>query len=325
MLIYTPILQKINSDLFVEKGIEVSVLRLDLIHPKISGNKWFKLKYNIEEARKQGHDTILTFGGAFSNHIHATAAACQLFGFKSIGVIGGEPEYGKNSTLSDAMDMGMHLHFVSRKDYRRKNEEVFIQELRNRFGNVYIVPEGGNNFLGSLGCTEIFNGISNFDYFFCSVGTSATFCGIAYSVNKNQKIIGISVLKGEGSMVQEAQERVNRIRKSADLKIHETDEIMKDDFILRSGIINSYHFGGFARHTEELLQFKEQFENENSIPLDYVYESKLLFAVYDLIKKNKLPANSKIIAVNAGGLQGNRGYEERYALNPSLKVNDAHG
>lgn len=322
---YNPKIQGINSSLFSEKRVEVSVLRLDLIHPQISGNKWFKLKYNLEEAKQQGFDTILTFGGAFSNHIHATAAACRLFGFKCIGVIGGEPDYADNSTLSDAKSYGMQLYFVSRNDYRKKDDEEFLKGLKSKFGDVYIVPEGGNNFFGSLGCAEIFKDIDDFDYLFCSVGTSATYCGLANSADEKRKVIGISVLKGEGSMLQLAQERVNRIRGKEDLKIYGNEALLKDNFIKKSGIINTYHFGGFARHTAELLEFKKQFESENSIPLDYVYEAKLMYAVYDLISKNKIPPCSKVIAVHGGGLQGNRGYENRYRLMPKRNVNEAQG
>ena len=325
MLEYDPIIHKINSDLFSEKGIDVSVLRLDLIDPIISGNKWFKLKYNLEEAKKQGCDTILTFGGAFSNHIHATAAACKKFGFKCIGVISGEEEYKRNSTLSEAAAMGMQLHFVSRNDYRRKNDESFLLELKNKFGHIFIVPEGGNNYLGSLGCTEILKDIDEYDYAFCSVGTSATFCGLAISSVKGKIIIGISVLKGEGNLIKDAQLRVNELRKGDDLKMYCTDEILNDDVIKKSGIISGYHFGGFARHSPELLVFKNQFENETEIQLDYVYESKLFYAVNDLIRKNKIPEHSKVMMVHGGGLQGNKGYEDRYALNPRRKVNEAQG
>lgn len=325
MLEYKPIIQRIISDLFSEKKIEVCVLRLDLIHPQISGNKWFKLKYNLEEAKKQGSDTILTFGGAFSNHIHATATACRMFGFKSIGVIAGEPDYEENPTLSEASAMGMYLHFVTRNDYRRKTEQVFLDELSVKFGNVYFVPEGGNNYLGSLGSSEILNGIGDYDYVFCSCGTGATFSGLAASIKERQHLIGISALKGEGSLVTETQERVNLIRRKYDLKIHGNTELLNAEFLNKSGIINQYHFGGFARHTNELLDFKMNFEEQHHIPLDYVYESKLFYAVNDLIANKKIPSNSKVIVVHGGGIQGNRGYENRYALNPKRNVNDAQG
>lgn len=295
MLVYNPITQKINSDLFSEKRIDVSMLRLDLIHPQISGNKWFKLKYNLEEAKKQGIDTILTFGGAFSNHIHATAVACQQFGFKSIGVIRGEKESESNSTLSEAKKYGMELYFVSREDYKRKSEEDFISELKNKFGSFYLIPEGGDNLLGEKGCEEILPKENNFDFIFCACGTGTTFKGIQKSLKPNQKLIGISVLKGEGLLNS------------------------------NPNIIDDYHFGGYAKHTQQLLNFKYKFESENEIPLDYVYTAKLFFAVQDLISKNKIAANSKVLIIHSGGLQGNAGYEERYRLMPMRKVNDIQG
>lgn len=295
MLEYTPIIQRIISDLFSEKGIKVSVLRLDLIHPQISGNKWFKLKYNFEEAREKGYDTILTFGGAFSNHIHATAVACKQFGFKSIGIIRGEKESESNFTLTEAKQYGMHLHFVSRENYKHKTENDFISDLEHKFGKFYLVPEGGDNVLGQKGCEEILPEENDFDFIFCACGTATTFKGIQKSLKPNQTIVGISVLKGEG--------RINS----------------------EKNIISEYHFGGYAKHNDELLDFKKVFEKENKIPLDYVYTSKLFYAVKDLISKNKIPKNSKVIIIHSGGLQGNVGYEARYRLNPNLNVKETQG
>lgn len=296
MLEYKPIIQKINF----KNGIEVSVLRLDLIHPQISGNKWFKLKYNLVEAKKQGLDTILTFGGAFSNHIHATAIACQQLGFKSIGVIRGEKGSESNSTLSEARNNEMQLHFVSREDYKRKTESDFISELKTKFGNFYLIPEGGDNLLGEKGCEEILPKENDFDVVFCACGTGTTFNGIRNSLKPDQKLMGISVLKGEP---------FGKLRITA----------------MDSEIISGYHFGGYAKHTEELLEFKNTFEGENNIPLDYVYTAKLFYAVNDLISKNKIPAGKKILVIHSGGLQGNKGYEERYRLIPNRNVNDAQG
>lgn len=300
MLHYTPIFQKINSRLFSEKNIEASVLRLDLIHPQISGNKWFKLKYNLEEAKKQGHDTILTFGGAFSNHIHAAAVACQNAGFKSIGIIRGEKDSENNFTLSEAKKYGMQLHFVSREDYKRKAEENFIEELKKKFGSFYLIPEGGDNELGEKGCAEILPENIDPDFIFCAIGTGTTFIGLSKQIKAGQQLIGISVLKGELTGKLETAESDHKI-------------------------LSGYHFGGYARHTQELLDFKERFENETSIPLDYVYTAKLFFAVNDLVSKNKIPEYSKILIIHSGGLQGNKGYEERYALKPIRNVNDIHG
>jgi 1-aminocyclopropane-1-carboxylate deaminase len=292
---YTPIIQKIQLELFSEKAIEVSVLRLDLIHPQISGNKWFKLKYNLEEAKKSGLDTILTFGGAFSNHIHATAVACNQFGFKSIGVIRGEETSKDNFTLAEAKKFGMHLQFVTREDYKRKDGETFINELKEYFGNFYLIPEGGSNLLGEKGCEEIVSEKNKFTHLFCACGTGTTFKGLQRTIKPNQELVGISVLKGEGE--------VNSL----------------------PGILNEYHFGGYAKHTNELLDFKTKFETQTKIPLDYIYTAKLFYALNDLISGNKLPKNSNVLVIHSGGLQGNTGYEQRYRLNPNLKVNDIQG
>ncbi len=307
MIKYTPIIQKLSSKLFSEKGIDVSVLRLDLIHPQISGNKWFKLKHNLEEAKKRGHDTILTFGGAFSNHIHATAVACKQFGFESIGVIRGEKESETNSTLSEAKKFGMQLHFITREEYKQKNSEEFIQELKNKFGNFYLIPEGGNNELGSKGCEEILPRENDFDFIFCACGTATTFKGLKKQIKLNQKLIGINVLKF-----------------NSPIKNSEIDDFANSP-THTSLIVNQFHFGGYAKHTHELLQFKTQFEMEHNIPLDYVYTSKLFFAVNDLISKNKIRVNCKVLIIHSGGLQGNQGYEQRYRLKPSLNVNDIQG
>jgi 1-aminocyclopropane-1-carboxylate deaminase len=294
VLKYDLIVEKINTGISLEKGVKLSVLRLDLIHPQISGNKWFKLKYNLEEAKKQGHDTILTFGGAFSNHILATAVACQNEGLKSIGIIRGEKTSESNSTLSEAKKYGIQLQFVSREVYKRKTEREFKEELKKEFGNFYLIPEGGDNELGEKGCSEILPE-NDFNFIFCAVGTGTTFRGLQQQIKSGQKLIGVSVLKGGG-------------------------EINSD-----KNILSGYHFGGYAKHTRELLDFKEQFERETNIPLDYVYTTKLFFAVNDLISKDQLPKGSKVLVIHSGGLQGNKGYEERYALKPSRKVNDIHG
>jgi 1-aminocyclopropane-1-carboxylate deaminase len=295
LLEYTRIIQTIPSDFFSEKEIEFSVLRLDLIHPQISGNKWFKLKYNLKEAKKLGHDTILTFGGAFSNHIHAAAIACQQEGFKSIGIIRGEKDSENNSTLSEAKKYGMQLEFISREEYKKRTDPGFIPSLKEKFGELYLIPEGGNNELGEKGCSEILPDNNDFDFIFCAVGTGTTFRGIKRSIQPVQKLIGISVLKGAG-------------------------ELNSDP-----GIISGYHFGAYAKHTGELLNFKKKFEDETGIPLDYVYTSKLFYAVNDLISKGQIPAKSKVLVIHSGGLQGNKGYEDRYALKPSRNVKDIHG
>lgn len=279
MLPYKPTIEKLNSKLFAEKNVSVSVLRLDLLHPEVSGNKWFKLKYNLESAKNQNLDTILTFGGAFSNHIHATAAACKLLGLKSIGIIRGEEIAQTNPTLSSAMNNGMRLRFISRGEYKLKEEDSFIEKLKKEHGDFYLIPEGGNNALGEKGCKEILEGVTDFDHLFCACGTGTTFKGLSKKISSDQKLLGISVLKGEGEMNS------------------------------NNDVLTEYHFGGYAKYTAELLDFKKQFEKEHNIHLDYVYTSKLFFAVHDLISKDKIPANSKVLIIHSGGLQGNKGYE----------------
>jgi 1-aminocyclopropane-1-carboxylate deaminase/D-cysteine desulfhydrase-like pyridoxal-dependent ACC family enzyme len=326
LLIYKPIIQKLEFPLFKEKEITVSILRLDLIHEQISGNKWFKLKYNLEAARNEGHDAILTFGGAFSNHILATAMVCKLAGVKCIGIIRGEKDSENNPTLSNAKAVGMQLHFVSREDYKRKSETSFVDELHKKFGKFYLIPEGGNNLNGARGCQEILKNISEtYHYIFCACGTGTTFAGLAASLKENEKLIGISVLKGEQTMIGEVQNMVNEIRGDNEVLISTNDEMLSSEHLTKTGIINEYHFGGYAKHTRELLDFKFEFEKDFNIPLDYVYTAKLFFAVNDLVSKNKIPERSDILIIHSGGLQGNKGYEQRYALNPIRIVTDIQG
>lgn len=292
MIEYKSIINQITYN-----GYRIGILRLDLIHPEISGNKWFKLKYNLEQAKKEKKDTIITFGGAFSNHIAATAMACKIAGFKSIGIIRGEESSTNNPTLSFAQQNGMELLFVNRVEYQQKNDSGYLQRLRYMYPDAYIIPEGGDNRLGQKGCEEILTKeTSKYTAIFCAHGTGTTYKGIAKSLHPNQTLSVINVLKFEA--ITEAPQTT---------------------------ILNDYHFGGYAKHTKELLDFKIWFENTYSIPLDYVYTSKLFYAAFDLMNQNKLDKNQKILIIHCGGLQGNEGYEKRYNLNPKRQVNDAQG
>lgn len=292
MLHYEPIINGISYN-----DYQIGVLRLDLIHPEISGNKWFKLKYNLQEAKNQQKDTIITFGGSFSNHIAATAVACKLNGLKSIGIIRGEEKSAINPTLHLATKHGMELQFVSRELYKQKHTSTYLQKLQELYPNAYIIPEGGDNELGQKGCKDILtNETSYFPIIFCAHGTGTTYKGISKSLLLSQQLLVINVLKFEA------------------VTNH-----------LQTQILNQYHFGGYAKHTVELLEFKSWFEEIYAIPLDYVYTSKLFFAVFDLMKKNLLDKNQPILIIHCGGLQGNVGYEERYNLNPNRKEMDAHG
>jgi 1-aminocyclopropane-1-carboxylate deaminase len=289
---YKPIINIINYN-----GFNISVLRLDLIHPEISGNKWFKLKYNILKAKAENKSRIITFGGAYSNHIAATAFACKEFGIKCIGIIRGEEITNDNDTISVAKKNGMEIVAVSREEYKLKRTEEYLNELLLKFPNSYIVPEGGDNALGEKGCEEILNKETNiYTKIFCACGTQTTFNGISNSLHSNQKLVGINVLKFEAK-----SEKKN------------------------STILNEYHFGGYAKHSTELLNFKKLFEEKYAIPLDYIYTSKLVYAVFDLIDKREIHEDNKILIIHSGGLQGNSGYEKRYNLNPNRQVTEQVG
>ncbi|MDA9339578.1 pyridoxal-phosphate dependent enzyme [Polaribacter sp.] len=287
--IYLPVLE--------EKRVELFIKREDLIHPFVSGNKFRKLKYNLHAAKEQQKEILLTFGGAFSNHIVATAIAARLSGFKSIGIIRGD-ELGKdlaktlasNSTLREAHNNGMIFKFVSRETYRRKSERVFQDQLKETFGDFYLIPEGGTNNLAIKGCEEILTKEdSKFDYICCAVGTGGTISGIINAAELHQKVIGFPALKG--AFLQ--------------------DEIQKFTASENWQLATSYHFGGYAKYNEELIHFMNQFSKENKILLDPIYTGKMLFGILDLIAKNYFPSNSKIVAIHTGGLQGIEGVNEK--------------
>lgn len=313
MITYDPIIQKLNSGLFTEHNLVVEVLRLDLIHPEISGNKWFKLKRNLQKAKVENFKTIITFGGAFSNHIAATAAACKLEGFHSVGIIRGERTENLNPTLLKAKENGMLLHFVNRETYSLKTDEQFKNELTKIFGDHYLIPEGGNNEEGVLGCTEILKPEWDHDIIFCACGTAATYAGILASSRSDQFVVGISVLKGENTLVKDALDQLHSVFPTQKFTIH-GNEVLEKKVISESCITNNYCFNGYAKMNKELISFKNKFETDFSIPLDYIYTNKLFYAVFDLIQQNKIQPSSKILIIHCGGLQGNKGFEERYQL-----------
>jgi 1-aminocyclopropane-1-carboxylate deaminase len=279
--------QPVNLDL--KFGVQLFVKREDLIHLYISGNKFRKLKYNLEEAKASGFKTLLSFGGAFSNHIAAVATAGKEFGFNTIGVIRGEELIDKideNPTLKFAYQHGMVFKFVTREDYRNKTSKHFIEELRAEFGNCYLLPEGGTNTLAVKGCEEILTEQDkDFDYICCSVGTGGTVSGLINCSKPGQQILGFSSLKGD---------------------------FLKEDigkFVEKKNwhLITDYHFGGYAKINETLISFINGFKSKNQIPLDPIYTGKMMFGIFDLIEKGFFPKGSKILAIHTGGLQGIEG------------------
>ena len=267
----------------------LDIKREDLIHPFVSGNKFRKLKYNLVEAKKLNQTKLLTFGGAFSNHIAAVAYAGMEHGFQTIGIIRGEElknKINKNPTLQFAQKCGMIFEFVTRENYRNKENLDFIASLKIKYNDFYMIPEGGTNDFAIKGCEEILTEAdAEYDFVCCCVGTGGTISGLINSSKQHQKIIGFSALKG--NFLQ------NEIRKFA----------KKDNWDLRS----EYHFGGYGKVTDELILFMNLFSNQNSILLDPIYTSKMVFGVIDLINRNYFPKKSKILMIHSGGLQGIEG------------------
>jgi 1-aminocyclopropane-1-carboxylate deaminase len=289
--------QELFFPLLREKGIRLSIKRLDQVHDLASGNKFFKLKYNLEEAKRQHKSLLLTFGGAFSNHIYALAAASQRLGFESIGIIRGERTLPLNPTLTFAEYTGMHLHYLNRSEYRRKNEEEILQNLKEKFGDFYLIPEGGTNELAIKGTKEILTDADlEYSHIATSIGTGGTFGGLAGSIGKDQQLLGFSALKG-------------------DFIFKEMEDLIKKYKINVSGtyqIINGYHFGGYGKTKPELIAFIRQFYIQFQIPLDQVYTGKLMFGILDLIERDFFPNDSHILAIHTGGLQGLAGFNQKY-------------
>ncbi len=292
------ILQKVTYTPKDSKPITLWIKRDDLLHPHISGNKYRKLKYNLEAAKEQNHNTILTFGGAFSNHIAASAAAGKELGFRTIGIIRGnelggdiEKTLKKNPTLNFANKQGMQFKFIDRSSYRLKHTQKFIEALKNEFGSFYLVPEGGTNDLAVKGCEEILgDNESNFDYICSAIGTGGTISGIINSLKLHQKVLGFPALKGDFLS--------DEIKKY----VHSTDNWQ---------LLNDYHFGGFAKINPELVHFINDFSLQTGIQLDPIYTGKMLFGIIDLAKKGYFEDKVKILAIHTGGLQGISGMNQR--------------
>jgi len=275
--------------------ITLHVKREDLIHPFISGNKFRKLKYNLLQAKAEGKTKLLTFGGAFSNHIAAVAYVGKENNIETIGIIRGEElefEISENPTLNFAQNCGMKFEFVTREAYRTKTTLSFIEELKENHGDFYLVPEGGTNSLAVKGCEEIITPEdSDFTHICCAIGTGGTISGVINSAKRNQKIIGFPALKGDFL----------------------SDDIRK--FVSNSNweVQLDYHFGGYAKINTALIRFINDFYEQTNIPLDPIYTGKMMFGIFDLINKGYFPKEAKILAIHTGGLQGIEG------MNKNLK------
>lgn len=268
------------------RDVAICIKRLDLVHPQISGNKFFKLKYNFLAAKNHGFNKVITFGGAYSNHIAATAFAAHQFGFKSVGIIRGEElQYrALNPTLATAQHFGMQLKFISRERYREKSSPVFLQQLAQDYPDHYIIPEGGTNQLAIQGCTEILSDFDrqHFDIICCAVGTGGTITGLIESSAEHQQLLGFSALKGDFLHHDVASLTSKRNWK----------------------ITDAYCCGGYAKTTTELLSFIQHFEHRYDIPLEHVYTGKMLYGIFNLIEQGLIQPQQRLLIIHSGGLQG---------------------
>lgn len=319
-------IQEVKDPQLEGSGVRLLIKRDDLIHEHISGNKWRKLKYNLREAAEQNHHTLLTFGGAYSNHIAATAFAAHKAGLSSIGVIRGEDD-PTNPTLQFARNHGMRLHFVSREDYRRLtrvgaygNTPVHPTDsvgacrgtplppahdaLEAKFGQFLLIPEGGANGLGVRGCAEILPEVEeDFDVVCCAAGTGTTLAGLALTLKENQQLLGFPALKG-GEFLKDDVERLieeSRLRALSTIDYR---------------LITNYHFGGYAKMKPELLEFANGFQERTGIQLDPIYTAKMMFGIYDMIRVGEygdtlLRKGTTVLAIHTGGLQGWQGMKHR--------------
>ncbi len=275
----------IQNEIFTAHQVQVKLLRLDTIHPLVNGNKHFKLKYNLQHALAQKFAGILTFGGQYSNHIFAAAAAAKQFGLKSVGVVVGNAEQ-LTSTLQFAQSCGMQLHFVNRNVYRQKEQPDFISKLHTAFPNYYIIPEGGSNELAVKGCAEIPKLVKvDFDFIATACGTGGTLAGLAKGILPHQKAIGISVLKGEDTL----SDFIKHLH-----GLHQLNNWQ---------VISGYHFGGYAKPNDEVNNFIRNFYQASGIQLESIYTAKMMMALMNLTQKGYFAQGSTIVALHTSGLQ----------------------
>ncbi|MHB1921385.1 MAG: 1-aminocyclopropane-1-carboxylate deaminase/D-cysteine desulfhydrase [Chitinophagaceae bacterium] len=287
-----------------EKKIQVAILRLDLLDPEIMGNKWFKLKYNLQAAREENYPAILSFGGPYSNHIAATASACRLMGIPFIGVIRGEEPTLWSPTLIKAGKEGMQVQFISRIQYAQKDQPLFLDHLRKQWGDFYLIPEGGHNDLGVRGCEEILQpdrwphshleytsiqreDLIGFSHICCAVGTGTTLAGIINSADSGQQILGFGAMKNLGNVPQQIQ------------------RFLAPKRLPNYSLLAETTWGGFARIRPELTNYMKSFFSISGIPLDLIYTAKMMFKLQEMVGKDYFPPGSRILVIHTGGLQGN--------------------
>lgn len=287
-------IDSLHNNLVQQKKVQLDILRLDKIHPVVSGNKWFKLRYYLIDATEKGYDSLLTFGGAYSNHIVATAYAARQYGFKATGIIRGEEPKIWSPTLLEAETLGMKLVFLPREAFGILKRNDFPQKIEQQFGKQYIIPEGGYGKPGARGAQEILGTIKPeyYTHFVVAVGTGTTLTGMLQSSKSDQQVIGISAMKNNHGLEAEIR------------------DLYEKPLPERFHLFHDYHFGGFAKYNEVLVSFMNTFYLNSSVPLDFVYTAKMMYGALDLVKKGFFPAGSSILTIHSGGLQGNRSLKD---------------
>jgi 1-aminocyclopropane-1-carboxylate deaminase len=296
------VVQPLRDDMLHRKNVAIDVLRLDLIHPVISGNKWFKLKYHLQEALQQNKKGILTFGGAWSNHLVATALACAQANLASIGIIRGERPALLSATLQEVQDYAMQLQFISRNEYA--NEAAIIPVLQEKYPDHYIVPQGGQSHLGVLGAAEIgrLAQMESYSHICCATGTGTMLAGLVHAALPHQQVIGICSLK----ITDDENNSLNNFVKPYAAPFPTSPPAGGGGAFKKYTILYDYHFGGYARKTDELIRFMNSIYQQHELPTDFVYTGKLFFGVMHLVQTNYFQPGNRLLLVHSGGLQGNR-------------------
>ena len=275
----------------------VSLKRFDLMHPHFMGNKYYKLKYNIAKAKEQGHDTLASLGGAWSNHLHALAHVANEEGFKSIGLVRGRAEGFQSTMLEEVQDLGMHLHYLSREEYAEREENFFKAWVQDTFGRCYLIPEGGSNFLGMQGAMEMVSeeDKSNYDVLCVCAGTGATAAGIACSW---QKPVHVFPCVDDESGIRELLLK--------HLNYAFFDPELSEEIFNRISIFSGYAFGGFGKKSAEVIDFIQDTIDQHGVELDLIYTAKMMMGIKDRFEKGVYTTDQRILAFHTGGVQGNR-------------------
>lgn len=291
------IVQCVTATAFNNTSFELFIKRDDLIHPFVSGNKWRKLKYNLAQAINAKCEGILTFGGAYSNHLLATASACREYGLRSVGIVrGDELTPQSNPILSKCAELGMELVFVSRDEYALRDDKIYWEQCAIDFPKLFIVPEGGANYYGIIGCQEIVDDqVASFDHVFVAQGTTTTSCGLALSLPMNTTLHVVPVLKGF-----DALDSMRQLLRKAQIDV---DYI--EDMLSRVVVHEEAHFGGYGKYTQELLDQMERFFAETEIPVDPIYTGKVIAAIQDWLSRNALK-DQRILFIHTGGIEGGK-------------------